>query len=68
MDLSTHAAANFWFPTQTSEAEGPYYTTPPSRPISPGGLLQDTGLITPDKSHTMTKHCDCALITFKGHQ
>lgn len=29
MDLSTHAAANFWFPTQTSEAEGPYYTTPP---------------------------------------
>lgn len=41
---------------------------PPSRPISPGGLLQDTGLLTPDKSHTMTKHCDCALITFKGHQ
>lgn len=43
-------------------------TLPPSRPISPGGLLQDTGLLTADKSHTMTKHCDCALITFKGHQ
>lgn len=43
-------------------------TVPPSRPISPGGLLQDTGLLTLDKSHTMTKHCDCALITLKGHQ
>lgn len=34
MGLSTHAAANFWFPTQTSEAEGPYYTTPQSTNFS----------------------------------